>query len=926
MDPFSYLSNASPESVEALYQAYLQHPDNVDETWRNFFKGFEFAQQHFPQLPTADHSFSSKEFNVMALIEGYRTRGHLFTKTNPVRERRSYSPNLALEQFGLSAADLETVFQAGVQIGMGPAKLKDIVAYLDAVYCHHIGIEFMYIRDPEKLQWLKEQFHEISHEQAFNTTEKLEILEALNQAVGFEKYVHRKFVGQKRFSLEGGESLIPALGAAIQRGAENGVQSVVMGMAHRGRLNVLRNVFQKPAAEIFAEFMGNAYTESNFDGDVKYHLGYDGTVKTPSGNSIQLNLLPNPSHLEAVGPVAEGLARSLADADLGGDLKKVMPIVIHGDAAIAGQGVVYELVQMSKLEGYKTGGTLHLVVNNQVGFTTNYLEGRSSTYCTDVAKVVDAPVFHVNADNAEAVVRVMRLAVAYRQRYNEDVFVDLLGYRKHGHNEGDEPRFTQPLLYKNIDKHPDIYQLYKKQLMEAGLIDAAQAELREKQYAAHLDEELEKSKKVQAAFVRPFLGARYSKFKKAGLADVEKSPATGLPKKTIQSWLQALNTLPADKAFLKKIAKIFADRQEMVNNDRLDWALGEALAYASVLAEGGHVRLSGQDCVRGTFSHRHAIVRVEASEEEYTPLNNLPGKKGPFNVYNSLLSEYAVLGFEYGYALGAPSGLTLWEAQFGDFNNGAQIVIDQYISSGEDKWHTQNGLVMLLPHGYEGQGAEHSSARLERFLNLCAELNMQVVNCTSPANFFHALRRQLHRPFRKPLVVMSPKSLLRHPQCVSSIDDFAGKTAFQEVIDDAEATSAKTTTLVFCSGKIYFELLERKRAENAGHIALIRIEQLFPFPAAQVNQIIEGYPAAKRFIWAQEEPENMGAWSFILRANHKSQKRVLPLEVIAQQASASPATGSPKEAARRQADIINRVFETPSAKNSTPRKATAKSA
>jgi 2-oxoglutarate dehydrogenase E1 component len=520
----------------------------------------------------------------------------------------------------------------------------------------------------------------------------------------------------------------------------------------------------------------------------------------------------------------------------------------------------------------------------------------------------------------------MRLAVAYRQRYNEDVFVDLLGYRKHGHNEGDEPRFTQPLLYKNIDKHPDIYQLYKKQLMEAGVIDAAQAELREKQYAAHLDEELEKSKKVQAAFVRPFLGARYSKFKKAGLADVEKSPATGLPKKTLQSWLQALNTLPGDKAFLKKIAKIFADRQEMVNNDRLDWALGEALAYASVLAEGGHVRLSGQDCVRGTFSHRHAIVRVEDSEEEYTPLNNLPGKKGPFNVYNSLLSEYAVLGFEYGYALGAPSGLTLWEAQFGDFNNGAQIVIDQYISSGEDKWHTQNGLVMLLPHGYEGQGAEHSSARLERFLNLCAELNMQVVNCTSPANFFHALRRQLHRPFRKPLVVMSPKSLLRHPQCVSSIDDFAGKTAFQEVIDDAEATSAKTTTLVFCSGKIYFELLERKRAENAGHIALIRIEQLFPFPAAQVNQIIEGYPAAKRFIWAQEEPENMGAWSFILRANHKSQKRVLPLEVIAQQASASPATGSPKEAARRQADIINRVFETPSAKNSTPRKATAKSA
>jgi len=926
MDSFSYLSNASPESVDALYQAYLKHPESVDESWRDFFKGFEFAQQHFPQMPSATQNFSSKEFNVMALIEGYRTRGHLFTKTNPVRERRSYSPNLALEQFGLSSGDLETVFQAGVQIGMGPAKLKDIVAYLDAVYCHHIGIEFMYIRDPEKLQWLKEQFHEISHEQTFNNQEKLEILEALNQAVGFEKYVHRKFVGQKRFSLEGGESLIPALASAIQRGAESGVEVVVMGMAHRGRLNVLRNVFQKPAAEIFAEFMGNAYIESNFDGDVKYHLGYDGTVKTASGQSVHLNLLPNPSHLEAVGPVAEGLTRAFADQDLGGDLKKAMPIVIHGDAAIAGQGVVYEMVQMSKLEGYRTGGTLHLVVNNQVGFTTNYLEGRSSTYCTDVAKVVQAPVFHVNADNAEAVVRVMRLAVAYRQRYNEDVFVDLLGYRKHGHNEGDEPRFTQPLLYKNIDKHPDIYQLYKKQLLESGVLDAAQAELKEKQYAAHLDEELEKSKQVQAAFVRPFLGSRYASFKKAGIADVEKSPATGLPKKTLQIWLNSLNSLPADKAFLRKISKIFADRQEMVKTDRLDWALGEALAYASVLAEGGHVRLSGQDCVRGTFSHRHAIVRVEDSEEEYTPLDHIPGKKGRFNVYNSLLSEYAVLGFEYGYALGIPSGLTLWEAQFGDFNNGAQIVIDQYISSGEDKWHSQNGLVMLLPHGYEGQGAEHSSARLERFLNLCAELNMQVINCTSPANFFHALRRQLHRPFRKPLVVMSPKSLLRHPECVSSIDDFAGKTAFQEVIDDPSAKASEVTTLVFCSGKIYFELIARKKAEKANHIALIRIEQLFPFPATQVNAIIDGYLKADRFIWVQEEPENMGAWSFILRANHKSQKRVLPLEVIAQQASASPATGSSKEAARRQADIINRVFERPATSKTSPRTATSKSA
>lgn len=911
MDDFSYLSNMTPESVEALYEAFLKDPDAVDQGWRKFFEGFDFARKSYPQMPGKDQ-FSSAEFKVMALIEGYRDRGHLFTKTNPVRDRRKYSPSLDYKNFGLEDKDLNTVFQAGNEVGIGPAKLKDIIAYLEQVYCHHIGIEFTYLRDPEKVDWLKGQFDRLTDQHPLGKQERLDILESLNRSVGFEKYLHRKFVGQKRFSLEGGESLIPALTAAISRGSSLGASTFVMGMAHRGRLNVLFNIFQKPAAQIFSEFEGLAYDEANFDGDVKYHLGYDAKIEF-NGKEVNLNLLPNPSHLEAVGPVAQGLARAFAEHQHGKDWKETVPVLIHGDAAIAGQGVVYEVVQMSGLEGYKTGGTLHLVINNQVGFTTNYLEGRTSTYCTDVAKVVQAPVFHVNADNPEAVVRALRLAMEYRQRYNEDVFIDLLGYRKHGHNEGDEPRFTQPMLYKNIDKHPDTYLLYKQHLLEEGVLDEAQASLKEQAFRENLDAELEKAKQKDKNVVRAFLGDLYTSFRRSELEDFAQSPETGVSNKALKQLLEKLNGLPADKKFLRKIKKIFKDREAMVSENRLDWALGEALAYASLLVEGHPVRLSGQDSVRGTFSHRHAILRVEDSEEEYTPLNNLKEGQAEFTVYNSLLSEYAVMGFEYGYALGCPNGLTLWEAQFGDFNNGAQIIIDQYVSSGEDKWHSQNGLVLLLPHGYEGQGAEHSSARLERFLNLCAEMNIQVVNCTSPANFFHVLRRQLNRPFLKPLVVMSPKSLLRHPSCVSALEDFGPGTKFQEVMDDPHVDKAnreQVSSLVFCSGKIYFELEKRKLESESKHVALIRLEQLFPFPVEQVNAIIDSYPNASKFIWAQEEPENMGAWSYILRVNQKSRERVLPLEVISQKASASPATGSPKVAAERQQDILDRVFET----------------
>lgn len=909
MDKFSYLSNASPESIESLYQQYLSNPSELDEGWARFFEGFEFARVSYDIKPGAEvpQEFL-KEFKVMALINGYRQRGHLFTKTNPVRERRKYNPTLDIENFGLDAADLNTVFQAGSEIGIGPAPLKKIVEHLQQIYCGSIGIEFLYVRDPQKIEWLKNKFDALAFQPEFSKEKRLRILSMLNKAVAFEKFLHKKFVGQKRFSLEGGESIIPALEVAVQNGSTLGIEEFVIGMAHRGRLNMLANIFNKPYEQIFNEFEGYMYDDERYDGDVKYHLGYNNTVTTESGVRVEMNLLPNPSHLETVASIAEGLSRSFIDAKYGSENKKCCPVVIHGDAAVAGQGIVYELVQMSKLPGYKTGGTIHLVINNQVGFTTNYLEARSSTYCTDVAKVVLTPVFHVNSDDVEAVVKVMELAMEYRQRYREDIFIDLLGYRKHGHNEGDEPRFTQPLLYKSIDKHPDPFKIYSQELISKGIFNAEEIKTIEEKFNQELESCLERAKAGKGGSAKQFLEHLYKEMRQSNTEDFIQSPDTSLPKKKISELLEKLNHLPAGKNFNRKITKIFADRVQMVKDNKLDWALGEALAYASYLNEGRTVRITGQDVVRGTFSHRHAILKMEDTEEEYIPLNNLSDAQAKFIIYNSLLSEYAVLGYEYGYALGNPNGLTIWEAQFGDFNNGAQIIIDQYISAAEDKWKTQNGLVMLLPHGYEGQGAEHSSARLERFLTLCAEQNMQVVNCTTPANFFHALRRQVARPFRKPLVVMSPKSLLRHPECVSKIEDFT-KGGFKEVIDDVNVDLKSVDRLLFCSGKIYYELLDERRKNNLQNIAIVRVEQLFPWPVEQIQNILTKYSKVNSIHWVQEEPENMGAWGYILRLLSKGYKGK-PIEVISPPASASPATGSAKMAAARQKAVIQEAIGT----------------
>ena len=900
MDKYSFIGAVHSNMIEMMYDRYIQNPESIEEGWRNFFQGFDFAKEVYSEEDDVPETFK-KEFRVVNLINAYRKRGHLFTKTNPVRERRKYTPTLALEHFELEKADLETLFQAGSIVGIGPSTLQEIIAHLEQVYCQSIGVEYMYIRKPEEVEWIKNRLHQNNNTPTFDVNQKKHILHKLNQATAFESFLHTKYVGQKRFSLEGAESLIPALDALIEKGAELGVEEYVMGMAHRGRLNVLANIFNKTYKDIFSEFEGKEYEERLFDGDVKYHLGFTSEQTCDNGKKVTLSLSPNPSHLEAVDPVVEGISRAKIDEKYAGDSTKLVPILLHGDAALAGQGVVYEVIQMAQLDGYKTGGTIHIAINNQIGFTTNYLDARSSTYCTDVAKVTLSPVFHVNGDDAEAVVHAMQIATEYRQKFKKDVFIDLLCYRKYGHNEGDEPRFTQPLLYKAISKHKNPREIYNQKLMSEGVVEANIAKEMEAEFKLLLQERFDESKEVEKAFITPFLGQEWKSFKKATAQDFIASPETGVSPEKLQSVAKKIYDIPEVNKLFKKSQRLLSDRKKMFEETKkLDWAMGELLAYGTLLKEGHPVRLSGQDVERGTFSHRHAVLKLEASEKEICPLNNI-SENAKFTAYNSLLSEYGVLGFDYGYSMVNPNALTIWEAQFGDFSNGAQIMLDQFISAAEDKWKMMNGLVMLLPHGYEGQGAEHSSARMERYLQLCAQYNMQMVNCTTPANFFHVLRRQLKRDFRKPLVVFTPKSLLRHPSCNSTIEEFTnGK--FQEIIDDSiDASSVKK--LVLCSGKLYYELLQERIENKRTDVAIVRLEQLYPIAEQQLQKIIKKYNP-EHLVWAQEEPENMGAWSYILRT-----LRHLPFEVIARNESAATASGSSKRSAKRQNEIIKQVFK-----------------
>ncbi|MFV0147496.1 2-oxoglutarate dehydrogenase E1 component [Empedobacter falsenii] len=924
MDRFSFLNAAHLEFIGDLYDQYVQYPDSIEPSWKAFFQGYDFAnatydgEPLFAPAPNKGNQTTQarvnpavvsqvpdnvqKEFKVINLIDAYRTRGHLFTKTNPVRARRTFEPSLDIKNFGLTDADLGLTFNAGEILGIGgPITLREIIGHLENMYCESIGIEYMYVREPQRINWIQNWLNQNLNQPKLSKEEKERVLEKLNEATAFENFMHTKYVGQKRFSVEGNESLIPALDTLINRSADHGVQEVIVGMAHRGRLNVLANIFGKSYSQIFSEFEGKAFDTDLMAGDVKYHMGSSNQVKALNGKEIKINLAPNPSHLETVDAVVEGITRAKAEEDYKDDYSKIIPILIHGDAAVAGQGIVYEVVQMAGLDGYKTGGTVHVVVNNQIGFTTNYLDARTSTYCTDVAKVTLSPVMHVNSDDVEAVVHAFRFAADYRAEFGSDVFIDLLGYRKYGHNEGDEPKFTQPKLYNVISKHPNPREIYKEQLLKEGVIGEEIVKQKEAEFKALLEKNFEASKEIERNHIFPFMPEEWEGFEIADDAKVFEQANTAYDEAKLKEIAKAVSTVPEGKKLIKKVSRLIEGRGKMIEEDKIDWGLGEALAFGSILTDGRNVRVSGEDVERGTFSHRHAVVKTEDTEEEIILLNHINDEQGQLRIYNSLLSEYAVLGFDYGYAMANPKALTIWEAQFGDFVNGAQIVIDQYISAAEDKWKLQNGLVMLLPHGYEGQGAEHSSARLERFLQMCAGNNMFVANITTPANFFHALRRQVVTDYRKPLVVMSPKSLLRHPSAVSSLADFTNG-GFQEIIEDVTVDAKKVKKVVFCSGKIYYDLDKKRQELGDKETAIIRLEQLYPLNEEKVDTIISKFGDA-RLVWAQEEPENMGAWMYILRKLRK-----YPFDVVSPAESAATAPGSSKRWAAIYEEVINKVF------------------
>jgi len=914
MKDFSYITNSHPSFIENLYKDFSTNPDSVDPEFRKFFEGFDFALNnaikptngHTAATPavTAENLDWMREIRAYRMILGYRNKGHLIAKTNPIRKRKDRGANLDLAFFGFTETDLEKEFYAGNLIGLGKTSLKNIISYLEKAYASHVGIEFKYISEQERVDWLANEMEKKFNE-PLSIDKKKRILEKLNQGVMFEKFLHTKYIGQKRFSLEGGETTIAALDAIINKAAQLDVQEVVIGMAHRGRLNILANIMGKTYEQIFSEFEGTAKLDQTMgSGDVKYHMGYGSEVKTTDDKTIHLKLMPNPSHLEAVDPVVVGFARAKADVMYESDFDKILPILIHGDASVAGQGIVYEVLQMSDLPGYYTGGTIHFVINNQIGFTTDFDDARSSDYCTSLAAAVQAPVLHVNGDDAEAVVKCVEIATRYRQQYNSDIFVDMVCYRRHGHNEGDDPKFTQPHMYALIEKHLNPREIYTNYLLENGEPDAKElAKEMEKKFWADLQERLDEIKQNPLPYNYQQPELWWKSLRKATAEDFLHSPSTAITSSDFKKIFDALMKWPADFTPLKKVEKILQDKIKLFQSEnKVDWATGELMAYGSILLDGNDVRMSGQDVKRGTFSHRHSVLRDENTDKEYSRLSNIEGAKGKFRIYNSLLSEYGVLGFEYGYAMANPHALVLWEAQFGDFSNGAQTMIDQFITAGEQKWNRMNGVVMLLPHGYEGQGPEHSSARLERYLQSCAELNLIITNITTSANLFHALRRQLAWPFRKPLINFSPKANLRHAGSYSHINEFT-EGGFKEVIDDNSVNDASPIKKVLlCSGKLYFDLAERKQKENRNDIALIRLEQIYPLPLNQLENLYKKYSRAVWF-WVQEEPLNMGAASF-LQMNLKN----INYGVISRKPSAATATGYAKVHKLEQEEIIDMAF------------------
>jgi 2-oxoglutarate dehydrogenase E1 component len=917
MDKFTYIANAHVSYIDELYAAYKLDASSIDPSWKEFFDGFDFALTHYGEgigqsSPSGEVKSTAlsgtimeveslpQEIRVRAMIHAYRSRAHLRSKTNPVRERRDRKPLIDPENFGLGEGDMATIFEAGKEIGIGAASLSQIVQALKTIYEGPMGFEFLYIRNAEMLDWFKSKIEKEALAFSPSYEEKKRVLSKLNQAVVFENFLHTKYLGQKRFSLEGGESTIPFLDAVINTAAQHGVEEVMIGMAHRGRLNVLSNIMGKTYEQIFSEFEGTSKPDLTMgDGDVKYHMGYSSDIVTPGQQKVHLKLAPNPSHLEAVNPVVEGFVRAKIDHAHKGDARKALPILIHGDAAVAGQGIVYEVTQMAGLKGYNTGGTIHFVINNQVGFTTDFDDARTSIYCTDVAKIIDAPVIHVNGDNAEAVVFAAKLAAEFRQKFSKDIFVDMVCYRRYGHNESDEPKFTQPELYNIISKHPNPREIYVKHLTERGDFDAQIASQMDAEFRQLLQDRLNMVKEKPLPYQATKFETEWANLRRSNPADFEQSPETGITQEQIEKVAEAITLIPKGFKPIKQIEAQMKQRKEMFfESKELNWAAAELLAYGSLLLEGKTVRLTGQDVQRGTFSHRHAVIHDANTNQPFNSLLEMKDRKGQFYIYNSLLSEYAVLGFEYGYAMANPHALTLWEGQFGDFANGAQTMIDQFISSGETKWQKMNGLVMLLPHGYEGQGPEHSNARPERFLQLSAEYNMVVANITEPSNFFHLLRRQQAWEFRKPCVVMSPKSLLRHPKVTSPLDEFTSGR-FREVLPDTTVKAKEVKRVVLCTGKVYFDLEEAREKEKNTQVALVRLEQLHPLPKKQIFDVLKSYKGAE-VVWVQEEPENMGYWNYLLRLLYQE----LPMRVISRKSSASPATGYNKVHVEEQRNLV----------------------
>ncbi len=909
----SFLSGDNAHFVEVLYEQYLADPNSVSEEWRDYFSQLTTsAPAPQPQEDAAQAAAVAdleQQVRVLQLINAYRVRGHFNAELDPLGIAPKWNhPELDPGYYGFTRDDLSKEFSVGRMFGMPALTLRGILSTLQETYCGTVGIEYMHMQDPVQRQWIQERVENKRYQVPLTLDTKRAILTDLYAAETFEAFLHTKFVGHKRFSLEGAEGLIPLLDLLIEHGVTQGVEEIVIGMPHRGRLNVLANTLGKSYEAIFSEFEGNVDPSLMMGtGDVKYHLGFSADHVTRSGKSVHLTLTANPSHLEAVNPVVEGRVRAKQDRTDDRERSRVMPLLIHGNAAFAGQGVVAETLNLSRLRGYGTGGTIHIIANNQIGFTTNPEDGHSGPYASDIAKSVQAPIFHVNGDDVEAVVRVAILAMEYRQTFKRDVVIDMWCYRRYGHNEGDEPSFTQPRMYRAIKAHPHTAWLYRERLLDRGELSAEEVAAIERTFKQRLQTALDTVKSNPPALPPATLGGVWQGFTRGHDGRVD----TRVRRDLLEYIARRLAAVPEDFTLNPKVEKLLQARTDAVlNNGPIDWGLAELLAYGTLVCEGTAVRLSGQDSERGTFSHRHAVLVDYDTGIRHVPLSQLREGQASFCIYNSPLSEFAVMGFEFGYSMDDPDTLALWEAQFGDFANGAQTIIDQFLASAEAKWQRMSGLVLLLPHGYEGQGPEHSSARLERYLQLCAEDNMQVAYCTTPGQFFHLLRRQMKRNFRKPLVVMTPKSLLRHRLAVSSVQDLTEGT-FQEVIDEASHLDPRQVTrLLLCSGKVYYDLLTERERRGRTDIAIIRVEELYPFPAAELTEILARYERATEVLWVQEEPRNMGAWSFMYERVPTLLRPGQSLRYVGRNEQASPAVGSQKIHQQEQTALLEQALTT----------------